>query len=28
LFISERTDQPIPAAIAASLERHDKNRWV
>jgi hypothetical protein len=26
LFISERTDQPIPAAIAASLERHDKNR--
>jgi glutathione synthase/RimK-type ligase-like ATP-grasp enzyme len=24
LFISERTDQPIPAAIAASLERHDR----
>jgi glutathione synthase/RimK-type ligase-like ATP-grasp enzyme len=24
LFISERTGQPIPAAIAASLERHDK----
>jgi glutathione synthase/RimK-type ligase-like ATP-grasp enzyme len=23
LFISERTGQPIPAAIAASLERHD-----
>jgi glutathione synthase/RimK-type ligase-like ATP-grasp enzyme len=24
LFISERTGQPIPAAIAASLERHDR----
>ncbi len=24
LFISERTQQPIPAAIAASLERHDR----
>ncbi len=24
LFISKRTDQPIPAAIAASLERHDR----
>jgi hypothetical protein len=23
LFISKRTGQPIPAAIAASLERHD-----
>ena len=26
LFISHRTDQPIPAAIAASLERHDRAR--
>lgn len=26
LFISERTGQPIPAAIAASLQRHDENR--
>lgn len=24
LFISQRTNQPIPAAIAASLERHDR----
>lgn len=24
LFISQRTGQPIPAAIAASLERHDR----
>ena len=24
LFVSERTGQPIPAAIAASLERHDR----
>ena len=24
LFISERTGQPIPAAIAACLERHDR----
>ncbi|MDH3745365.1 MAG: hypothetical protein OES47_09715 [Acidobacteriota bacterium] len=23
LFISQRTEQPIPQAIAASLERHD-----
>lgn len=26
LFISQRTGQPIPAAIAASLERHDRAR--
>lgn len=26
LFISQRTGQPIPAAIAASLERHDRSR--
>jgi len=25
LFISHRTGQPIPAAIAAALERHDRN---
>lgn len=25
LFISQRTGQPIPAAIAASLERHDRS---
>lgn len=27
LFISERTQQPIPAAIASSLERHDKGHY-
>jgi hypothetical protein len=26
LFISQRTEQPIPEAIAASLERHDRAR--
>jgi hypothetical protein len=26
LFISRRTEQPISAAIAASLERHDRDR--
>jgi glutathione synthase/RimK-type ligase-like ATP-grasp enzyme len=26
LFISQRTEQPISAAVAASLERHDRER--